>query len=209
MSRHLSNPYYWLFGFLIGLITGAVMGTMIQSSAPVAGAGRNPAGKLQSGNRSYAITAKAWDGSENDGMGSSTVQVKYYARFSEASEDLDAAEPSSSKAIFKFTLLEWTALSDGPYDGSFKFDSTVSAVLVRVSDDTPMATHFYGASGGVLISRADPLNPFYETHFERADLIDPHTGLAPVGSETYVLRVYVEDSDGNSMLQATSSSVTF
>jgi hypothetical protein len=92
------------------------------------------------------------------------------------------------------------------------FDKTVSAVLVR-ADDAQMAAHFYGTAGGVLlnvlINVSNPLSPVYETHFKRADLIDPNTAAAPTASATYVLKVYVRDVDGKWMPQATSSSVTF
>ena len=210
MPRHLSNPYYWLFGFVIGLSTGAMMVIMIHpGGAPGTGAGTSPADKLLSGNGSHTITAKAWDGAGNEGIGRSIFPAKYDAQFSEASGNLNTDRPADSQAKFKFTLRRGTSLSEG----SIILDKTILGVLVRVSDDAPMATHFYGTSGGVLrnvlISQTDPLSPSYETHFKRGDLIDPNTGLAPTGSGIYLLKVYVRGVDGNWMLQATSSSVTF
>ena len=213
MSRHLGNPYYWLFGFVVGLITGAIMATMIQGGAPSTGAGTSPADKLLSGNGSHTITAKAWDGAGNEGIGRSTFPAKYDAQFSETSGNVNTARPADSQAKFKFTLRLGTARSESASDGVFVFDKTISGVLVRASDDAPMATHFYSMSGGVLrnvlISQTDPLSPSYETHFKRGDLIDPNTGLAPTGSGIYVLKVYARGVDGNWMLQATSSSVAF
>jgi hypothetical protein len=231
MSRHLSNPYYWLFGFLMGLITGALVSTVLNQNFPFSGAtlvaasGLRPtdsslaaatsskqmlsfnigSDELLSGDGNYPSALNAWD--------HPTALVGYNIRFQEASGNVDAGRPANSQGKFKFTLHAATASSEGTSDNRFITDKTVSVVLVRVSDDAPMSSHAYSTSGDVLlkvlINATDPLNPFYETHFKRADLIEPNTGLAPSGPGIYALKVSVLGAEGHRMLLATSRPVTF
>jgi hypothetical protein len=219
----------------MGLITGALVSTTFNQMVPLSGAtvvaatggslaaagtswgqklfSERDSDELLSGERNDAFTGNAWDQLVHERAGNPTVPVKYDVEFRDVSGHVNTGKPGNSQAKFRFTLQPGTSLPDGPSDSRVTVDKTLSVVLVRVSDDAPMATHFYGTKSGVLlnvlINTTDPLNPFYETHFKRTDLIDPNTGVAPVGSASYVLNVYVRDVDGKWMPQATSSSVTF
>ena len=83
------------------------------------------------------------------------------------------------------------------------FDHTVVVELVR-SDNTVAATHVFGTAGSINdVVQIDQTNLVYQTNFRHGDL-PGNPGLT-----SYKLRVYFLDVDGNLVLQAESSSLSF
>jgi len=104
----------------------------------------------------------------------------------------------SCSGKFKFTVKRSNVTSDG----AFMFDHTVIVKLVR-SDNTVAATRAFGTGSINDVVQIDSANLVYQTTFKHSDL------PGSPGFATYKLEVYFLDVDGNEMLHATSSSLSF
>ena len=172
--------------------------------APGSTAGTTNAAAFTSASRSgigsYTINAQATDVAGNVGYGSRNFNVKYDVAFTDQSvpNGCNAGNLSPCAGRFKFTVKRSNVTSDG----AFMFDHTVVVKLVR-SDNTVVATHVFGTTSINDVVQIDSTGPVYKTTFRHSDL------PGNPGYATYKLEVYFLDVDGNLMLQATSSSLSF
>ena len=172
--------------------------------APGSTEGTTDATAFTSGSRSgigsYTINAQASDVAGNIGYGSKSFNVKYDVAFTDQSvpPGCNAGNLNPCAGRFKFTVKRSNVTSDG----AFMFDHTVVVKLVR-SDNTVVATHVFGTASINDVVKIDQTDLVYQTNFRHSDL----PGNPALTS--YKLRVYFLDVDGNLVLQAESSSLSF
>jgi len=173
--------------------------------APASAAGTTDAlaftGALRSGIGSYTINAQATDVAGNLGQGSKSFNVRYDVAFTDQSvaPGCRAGNLNPCAGRFKFTVRRSNVTSDG----AFMFDHTVVVKLVRSDNNNVVATHVFGTGSVNDVVQIDSVNLMYQTTFKHSDL------PGNPGFTAYKLQVYFRDVDGNEMLQATSSSLSF
>jgi len=155
----------------------------------------------RSGIGSYTITAHASDVAGNSEEASKNFNVKYDVAFTDQSVPNGCRTTNLNPCAgrFKFTVKRSNVTSDG----AFMFDHTVVVKLVRTTNNTVAATHVFGTGSINDVVQIDATNLVYQTTFKHSDL----PGNPPFAG--YKLEVYFLDVDGNVMLQATSSSLSF
>ena len=172
---------------------------------PGSTAGTTDAAAFTSGSRSgigsYTIDAQASDVAGNIGEGTKSFHVKYDVAFTDQSvpNGCRANNLNPCAGRFKFTVKRSNVTSDG----AFMFDHTVVVKLVRSDNNSVVASHVFGTGAIHQVVQIDSTDLVYKTTFNRGDL------PASPGLVSYQLQVYFLDVDGNLMLQATSSSLTF
>ncbi len=172
--------------------------------APGAGPGTLDAAAFTDGSRSgigsYTINAQATDLAGNTGYDSKTFKVNYAVNLTAhvPNPNCQSAGNASCTGQFKFTVNRSNVTSDG----WFMYDHTVAVALIRTSDNAIVATHYYGTGSILSWTQIDSTGPAYQTNFRRGD-------IGASGPATYTANVYFLDVDGNSVLQATSTPVTF
>lgn len=201
-------PISLAFDYSLPQPAGVVV-TGTGSFTPTGGAAGSTAGTTdataftdgaRSGIGSYTINAQATDVAGNAGQGSKSFNVKYDVAFTGQSvvPGCSANNLHPCAGNFKFTVKRSNVTSDG----AFLFDHTVIVKLVR-SDNTIVATRAFGTGSINNVVQIDSANLVYKTTFKHSDL------PGSPGFATYKLEVYFLDVDGNEMLHATSSSLSF
>ena len=173
--------------------------------APGSTEGTTDAAAFTSGSRSgigsYTINAQASDVAGNIGYGSKSFNVKYDVAFTGQSVPggCNAGNLNPCAGQFKFTVRRSNVTSDG----AFMFDHTVVVKLVRSDNTLCGDARLRNRRSINNVVQIDQTNLVYQTNFKHSDL-PGNPGLT-----SYKLRVYFLDVDGNLVLQAESSSLSF
>ena len=138
----------------------------------------------------------------NEATSEQTFTVNYDVAINTQSTCANSAGNDNCQGKFDFSVNRSSITSDG----HFMFDKTVRVDLVTVAaPDTVVATHTYAAGGDpkTVVQIDTSGTPYiYKTAFKRGD-------IGGAAKTAYLLKIYFTDVDGNLVLQATSSSLSF
>jgi len=157
---------------------------------------------FKSGIGTYTLKAIAKDVAGNEATADQTFTVNYAVEINTQSTCANNAGNANCQGKFDFSVNRSAITSDG----NFMFDKTVRVDLVTVAaPSTVVKSHYYAAGGDPkdvvqIDSSAEPY--IYKTAFKRGD-------IGGTVKTAYLIKIYFTDVDGNSVLQATSSSLSF
>ena len=152
-------------------------------------------GSAWSGIGTYTLTATATDVAGNSAMATFTFPVTYFVSFTMDNGSGCGSANAKCMATYHFAANRSGTASDG----AFMFDHSVDVQLYHSA--TLVADHSYGTGSINSYVQLNTGVPDYETKFELP--------AGTKGTGTYSANVYFTDVDGNPMLQAVDSNVSF